>query len=109
MDYYCYFCATRQLYCAYCKYAPTQVYYANYYAGYYSTYYAPYYARFTTDALQRQRIPLDFAHRIQTLSMPDDSVEIVLPADETMSMWKDEEKRKGILHFHRALRPQDRD
>ena len=33
MDYYCYFCRTKQIYCGYCSYAPKQMYYASYYAG----------------------------------------------------------------------------
>ena len=96
MDYYCYFCATKQIYCGFCSFAPKQIYYSNYYAGYYSTYYAPYYTRFSVDAYQRQRSPLDYAHRPQVLGMPDDGLEIVIPADETMSSWKEEEKRAGV-------------
>lgn len=39
-DYFCYYCFHQQLYCEYCQYAPSQVYWASYYAGYFSSYYS---------------------------------------------------------------------
>lgn len=42
-DYYCYYCFHKKVYCQYCNYAPSQLYYAMYYAGFYSTYYTNYY------------------------------------------------------------------
>jgi hypothetical protein len=42
-DYYCYYCFHKKVYCQYCTYSPSQLYYAMYYAGFYSTYYGDYY------------------------------------------------------------------
>jgi hypothetical protein len=49
-DYYCYYCDTRKLYCAYCLEARTATarnsYYSSYYVGYYARYYANYYREY---------------------------------------------------------------
>lgn len=107
LDYYCWFCANNGVYCDYCTYAPTQLYYANYYAGYYSTYYAPYYTRYAVSAYQYDRTPLGWSHRPQYLAMPDEDIlQIVLPADETINIYQDAEQRPGTGTFSPKLRAQ---
>ena len=43
-DYYCYYCYHKKVYCQYCVYTPSQLYYSTYYAGFYSAYYGDYFA-----------------------------------------------------------------
>ena len=45
-DYYCYFCYKHKVYCSFCNYSPTQLYYSIYYAGFYSTYFSDYYSEY---------------------------------------------------------------
>ena len=66
-DYYCYFCATKQMYCIYCNKnrgdTATRLYYALYYTSFHSTYYSNWYSsqkKFGVLMLQkRQMHPLD--------------------------------------------------
>jgi predicted S18 family serine protease len=104
MDYYCYFCASKSLYCAYCSFAPTQLYYVNYYVGYYSNWYSNYYARYATDVYQsRHRNTKDkyvsAPMEMHRATITDGDVEMVIPIQE---------KKHATLHFHRSMRPQDK-
>jgi hypothetical protein len=45
-DYYCYFCFHQKVYCSFCTYSPTQLYYSLYYAGFYSAYFGDYYSEY---------------------------------------------------------------
>jgi len=45
-DYFCYYCEKFQFYCAYCKVAPSRLYYTQYYTHFYSTYYTHYFVNY---------------------------------------------------------------
>ena len=45
-DYYCFFCYHHKVYCGFCNYSPTQLYYSLYYAGFYSSYFGDYYSEY---------------------------------------------------------------